>query len=242
MATKKKTTKTVKKSPAKKKPVKKAAPKAAKKPVKKTAPKAAKKTVKKAAPRTAKKPVKKAAPKAAKKPVKKATPAKPRVKPAAEPRPQIPEKEEKVALERLSSPLIQDQKPGGSALKIAIPVILIIVIVAAAYMYFTQGKIDTKIEPASVEPAVEKIDEEQPAVKQEAEKEAEVAEEIEEPVTPAADTGNVYTVKYKDRLNTISKDVYGNYADWKKIFEANKNKIDNPNLIFPGQKLKIPER
>ncbi len=42
-------------------------------------------------------------------------------------------------------------------------------------------------------------------------------------------------------LYDISRREYGNAQSWKKIYEANKEIIDNPDLIFPGQELIIPE-
>lgn len=49
-----------------------------------------------------------------------------------------------------------------------------------------------------------------------------------------------YTVNSGDCLWNIAKKLYGNGADYTKIFEANKDKISNPNLIYPGQVLTIP--
>ncbi|MGN7821999.1 LysM peptidoglycan-binding domain-containing protein [Chitinophaga varians] len=48
----------------------------------------------------------------------------------------------------------------------------------------------------------------------------------------------VYEVKSGDSLSKIAKNYPG--VSWKDIFEANKDQIKDPNLIFPGQKLKIP--
>ena len=50
----------------------------------------------------------------------------------------------------------------------------------------------------------------------------------------------VYEVKSGDSLSKIAKRVYGNASDWKRIFEANRDTIKDPDKIFPGQKLKIP--
>ena len=50
-----------------------------------------------------------------------------------------------------------------------------------------------------------------------------------------------YTVVQGDSLSKIAKRMYGNANDWRRIFEANKDKIENPDLIYPGQVLKIPE-
>ena len=49
-----------------------------------------------------------------------------------------------------------------------------------------------------------------------------------------------YTVKKGDCLWNIAKKFYGNGAKYTKIYNANKSKIKNPNLIYPGQVLVIP--
>jgi nucleoid-associated protein YgaU len=52
--------------------------------------------------------------------------------------------------------------------------------------------------------------------------------------------GRTYTVKSGDSLSKIAKEVYGDASEWKKIHEANKAAIPNPDLIHPGQELQIP--
>ena len=49
-----------------------------------------------------------------------------------------------------------------------------------------------------------------------------------------------YTVVAGDSLSKIAKKIYGDGGRWKEIFEANKDTIKNPDLIHPGQTLKIP--
>ena len=49
-----------------------------------------------------------------------------------------------------------------------------------------------------------------------------------------------YTVVAGDSLSKISKKIYGEAGRWKEIWEANKDQIKNPDLIHPGQVLKIP--
>ena len=49
-----------------------------------------------------------------------------------------------------------------------------------------------------------------------------------------------YTVVGGDSLSKIAKKIYGNAGRWKEIWEANKDQIKNPDLIHPGQVLKIP--
>lgn len=58
---------------------------------------------------------------------------------------------------------------------------------------------------------------------------------------PAAPAPKVYVVKAGDSLSKIAKTQYGNANQWKKIYEANKDVIKNPDLIQPGWKLRIPE-
>ena len=49
-------------------------------------------------------------------------------------------------------------------------------------------------------------------------------------------------MKKGDSLSKIAKREYGNANDWKRIFEANKDLIKDPDKIYPGQKLKIPPK
>jgi nucleoid-associated protein YgaU len=49
-----------------------------------------------------------------------------------------------------------------------------------------------------------------------------------------------YTVKKGDSLSKIAKAHYGDANQWRKIYEANKERIKNPDLIQPGWVLTIP--
>ena len=61
------------------------------------------------------------------------------------------------------------------------------------------------------------------------------------PAEPApTSTPATYVVQKGDSLSKIAKRVYGNANDWRRIFEANRDSVENPDLIFPGQTLKIP--
>jgi len=48
-----------------------------------------------------------------------------------------------------------------------------------------------------------------------------------------------YEIKSGDNLSKIAKNYPG--MTWQKIYEANKDVIKDPNKIFPGQKIKIPQ-
>jgi nucleoid-associated protein YgaU len=50
-----------------------------------------------------------------------------------------------------------------------------------------------------------------------------------------------YEVVAGDTLGAISQKYYGKASQYMKIFEANQDILDNPDLIKVGQKLKIPE-
>lgn len=49
-----------------------------------------------------------------------------------------------------------------------------------------------------------------------------------------------YVVQPGDTLSKIAKEIYGSVKAYVKIYEANQDIIKDPNLIFPGQKLRIP--
>ena len=48
-----------------------------------------------------------------------------------------------------------------------------------------------------------------------------------------------YTVQSGDNLSRIAGKFYGK-QDWKRIYDANRDQLDDPDKIFPGQVLKIP--
>jgi LysM repeat protein len=49
-----------------------------------------------------------------------------------------------------------------------------------------------------------------------------------------------YTVKPGDTLSKIAQEFYGQANEYNKIFEANRDKLSDPNRIQPGQQLTIP--
>ena len=60
---------------------------------------------------------------------------------------------------------------------------------------------------------------------------------------PAANapTARMYIVQSGDSLSKIAKKFYGNANTWKKIFDANRDVVKNPDVIQPGWKLQIPD-
>ena len=60
------------------------------------------------------------------------------------------------------------------------------------------------------------------------------------PTTPPAPKPRTHTVVRGDCLWIIARKYYGNGAQWRKIYEANKAKIKDPHWIYPGQVFVIP--
>lgn len=62
--------------------------------------------------------------------------------------------------------------------------------------------------------------------------------------TEAAETVETefYTVQSGDTLSKIAKTYYGDANKYLVIFEANCEVIKDPDLIYPGQKLRIPKQ
>jgi nucleoid-associated protein YgaU len=61
------------------------------------------------------------------------------------------------------------------------------------------------------------------------------------PSVPPVAAARTYVVVKGDSLSRIAKQQYGDANKWPKIYEANRNIIKDPNLIYPGQTLRIPE-
>ncbi len=59
------------------------------------------------------------------------------------------------------------------------------------------------------------------------------------PEAPAV--GRTYTVVKGDSLSKIAKRFYGDAQQWRRIYEANRDQIQNADLIHPGQTLRVPE-
>jgi nucleoid-associated protein YgaU len=55
-----------------------------------------------------------------------------------------------------------------------------------------------------------------------------------------AGSSRTYTVQPGDTLSKIAKEFYGNANEYNRIFEANRDKLQNPDKIEAGQQLVIP--
>ena len=60
------------------------------------------------------------------------------------------------------------------------------------------------------------------------------------PAPPPVRGGRTYVVVKGDSLSKIAKREYGDAAQWKRIYDANRDLIKDPDLIYPGQTLHLP--
>ncbi|MCB0717337.1 MAG: peptidoglycan-binding protein LysM [Bacteroidetes bacterium] len=49
-----------------------------------------------------------------------------------------------------------------------------------------------------------------------------------------------YTIQKGDSLSKIAKEYYGDPMKYKELFEANREVIKDPDLIYPGQQIRVP--
>lgn len=61
------------------------------------------------------------------------------------------------------------------------------------------------------------------------------------PPTPRPiETEKQYTVVAGDSLSKIAQREYGDAGAWRRIYDANRDIVKDPDLIHPGQQLRIP--
>ncbi len=65
---------------------------------------------------------------------------------------------------------------------------------------------------------------------------------VQSRVSSTVDESRNYIVAKGDNLSKIAKHFYGDANAWKAIFEANRDQLDDPDRIKPGQILKIPAK
>ncbi len=73
-----------------------------------------------------------------------------------------------------------------------------------------------------------------------------VADQLNAPAPPPEappepeEKDEFYEIQKGDTLGAIAKRYYGNAGQYTRIFEANRNVIEDANKIYPGQKIRIP--
>jgi nucleoid-associated protein YgaU len=67
-----------------------------------------------------------------------------------------------------------------------------------------------------------------------------VSSRVDTTAETAGGIEQTYTVQRGDTLSHIAKQFYGKAGEWNAIFQANRDQLDDPDLIKPGQVLKIP--
>ena len=95
---------------------------------------------------------------------------------------------------------------------------------------------------------VEKVDDRikvgTPPVRQQAAKAEEAPATLDDALEPDSEeqpSSHFYTVQSGDTLSKIASEYYGSASKYPLIFEANKPMLTNPDRIYPGQVLRIPE-
>ena len=58
---------------------------------------------------------------------------------------------------------------------------------------------------------------------------------------PDAKATRTYVVAPGDTLTTIARNVLGDGSRWRQIYELNKDKIKNPDVLLEGTELKLPD-
>ena len=61
------------------------------------------------------------------------------------------------------------------------------------------------------------------------------------PPPASASSSKTYTVRAGDTLSGIAKSLLGDANSYMEIFNANRDQLSDPNMIKPGQVLKIPQ-
>lgn len=72
--------------------------------------------------------------------------------------------------------------------------------------------------------------------------EAKAGAAVKPGVTTTAPAGSRHVVRRGESLWAISASggVYGTGSRWRALYDANRSRITNPDLIYPGQELSIP--
>jgi LysM repeat protein len=125
--------------------------------------------------------------------------------------------------------------------KVVLFFLLIALVAGVVFSLMKKGEEESYPVPADDE-EVSEVKVEEP-VKEEGESEDKKSPEeaAAEPVKEEPQ-GKLYIVKHGDTLIQISIDIFGDYSRWKEIYGMNKDILKEPEMVYPGQKLKLPEK
>ena len=62
------------------------------------------------------------------------------------------------------------------------------------------------------------------------------------PAAAAEPEFEFYTIQSGDSLSKIAKRYYGDAMKWPALFDANRGVIENADLIYPGQQIRVPKK
>lgn len=62
-----------------------------------------------------------------------------------------------------------------------------------------------------------------------------------QPQQPQTAAPRFYTIESGDSLSKIAKAFYGDANRWPDLFEANREVIEDPDKIYPGQQIRVPQ-
>jgi nucleoid-associated protein YgaU len=62
----------------------------------------------------------------------------------------------------------------------------------------------------------------------------------QKPIERPGRDDRVYSVKAGDTLESIAKEVYGNSAHWTRLAQANRERLGDPPVLYPGLSLTLP--
>ena len=104
-----------------------------------------------------------------------------------------------------------------------------------------KGVEDVRVGNISITPPAPAATAETPAVEDTPEVVAEAPVAASE-VVEVLEQANVeyYIIQKGDSLSKIAKKYYGNAMEYPRLFEENREVIEDPDLIYPGQKIRIP--
>lgn len=150
------------------------------------------------------------------------------------------------------APLANEPEKPGKGLPWFWIILILLLIILGWYIYtrrheFMQPRDPGVHQETQLESTGNKPELKNPIIDNVEESEAEPAP-IEQTTSTKNETGSVpdseneYIVKGGDTLASISDNLLGSFEHSSRLYELNKDVIKNPNIIFPGQKLKLPAK